>query len=401
MSKGENQGISALAGSMASIACDPAMTRGRLHAEPEAATRTAYQRDRDRIIHCGAFRRLKHKTQVFVYDYEGGDHHRTRLTHSLEVAQIARSISRFLGLNEDMAEALALAHDMGHTCFGHAGEDALKECMVNYNGFDHNAQSLRLVTKLEKRYFAFDGLNLTWDTLEGLVKHNGPLLGQANSKPLPLATAEYNATHDLELATWPSAEAQVAAISDDIAYNTHDIEDGLRAKLFTIDDLLGVPFVGQVFNDIADANPGLDTGVWIHESIRRIIGAMVNDVITESHRRFVALKPKTTNDVRALGTQLCGFSVDMAAKDKALKEFLWANMYRHAEVNRMTVHAQRVVQDLFGALLGDPGLLPEAWRKGLNGSDKMKTARRMADYIAGMTDRFAQDEHTRLFVPRK
>jgi dGTPase len=226
-------------------------------------------------------------------------------------------------------------------------------------------------------------------------------LGQPNSKPLPLATAEYNAVHDLELATWPSAEAQIAAISDDIAYNTHDIEDGLRAGLFAIGDLLNVPFVGAVFKGIADANPGLDTGVWIHESTRRIIGAMVNDVITESHRRFAAHKPRSTADVRALGVQLCGFSADMAAKDKALKQFLWANMYRHAEVNLMTDHAQRVVKGLFGVLLADPGLLPETWRKGLDGSDKMKTARRVADYIAGMTDRFAQDEHARLLGPRK
>lgn len=385
---------------MAAIACDPARTRGRLYPEAEARTRTAYQRDRDRIIHCGAFRRLKHKTQVFVYDYES-DHHRTRLTHSLEVAQVARSISRFLGLNEDMAEALALAHDMGHTCFGHSGEDALKECMADYNGFDHNAQSLRLVTKLEKRYVAFDGLNLTWDTLEGLVKHNGPLLGQPNSKPLPLATAEYNATHDLELATWPSAEAQIAAISDDIAYNTHDIEDGLRAKLFAIEDLYPVPLVGAVFKDIAARNPGLDKGVWIHEATRRIIGAMVDDVITESHRRFMALKPKSTADVRALGQQLCGFSTAMAAQDKALKQFLWTNMYRHAEVARMSDDAQRIVRDLFGALMAKPDLLPVEWRKGIDSGDKMKTARRVADYIAGMTDRFAQDEHARLFGPRK
>jgi dGTPase len=401
MNETPHPGIAALAGSMSSLACDPARTRGRLHPEPEARTRTAYQRDRDRIIHCGAFRRLKHKTQVFVYDYEAGDHHRTRLTHSLEVAQIARSISRFLGLNEDMAEALALAHDMGHTCFGHTGEDALKECMADYNGFDHNAQSLRIVTKLEKRYIAFDGLNLTWDTLEGLVKHNGPLLGRPDSKPLPLAIAEYNVVHDLELATWPSAEAQIAAISDDIAYNTHDIEDGLRAELFTIDDLMEVPLVGEVFKDISDRNPGLETGVWIHEATRRIIGAMVDDVIIESHRRFTSLEPRSTDDVRGLGVQLCGFSDDMAAKDKALKQFLWANMYAHADVARMKAEAYRMVKDLFGALFADLNQLPEAWRRGLDGQDRMKAARRVADYIAGMTDRYAQEEHARLFGTRK
>lgn len=389
--------MKALCNSMAGIACDPAKTRGRLYPEPEPSTRTAYQRDRDRIIHCSAFRRLKHKTQVFVYDYDGGgDHHRTRLTHSLEVAQVARSISRFLGLNEDMAETLALAHDMGHTCFGHAGEDELKLCMADYNGFDHNAQSLRLVTKLEKRYIAFDGLNLTWDTLEGLVKHNGPLLGQSQSKPLPLAIAEYNQTHDLELKTWPSVEAQIAAISDDIAYNTHDIEDGLRAGLFTIEALEAVPFVFEIFKSVEQRQPGLEQGVWVHESTRQLIGSMVDDVIRETHRRFLALKPGTTDEVRGLGQQLCGFSAEMAAKDKALKQFLFANMYRHAEVNRMTEAAQTIVHGLFDALLAQPDLLPKEWRKGLDGTDKLKTARRVADYIAGMTDRFAQDEHARL-----
>jgi dGTPase len=401
MSSQGNPHIRDLARAMSAVVCDPAQTRGRLYAEPEAKTRTAYQRDRDRIIHCGAFRRLKHKTQVFVYDREAGDHHRTRLTHSLEVAQVARSISRFLGLNEDMAEALALAHDMGHTCFGHTGEDALKECMADYNGFDHNAQSLRLVTKLEKRYIAFDGLNLTWDTLEGLVKHNGPLLGGAKSKPLPLAIQEYAAQHDLELATWPSAEAQIAAISDDVAYNTHDIEDGLRAELFTIDDLMQVPWVGNIFKDIAGKNPGLERGVWIHEATRRIMGTMVDDVITESCRRFAAFKPRSTADVRGLGQQLCGFSDDMAAKDKALKKFLWTNMYVHPDVARMKAEGYEIVKDLFSAIFNDLSRLPDEWRRGLDGHDKMKAARRVADYIAGMTDRFAQDEHARIYGPKK
>jgi dGTPase len=389
--------IRSLRNSMAAVAADPAKSRGRLYDEPEPRTRTAYQRDRDRIIHCGAFRRLKHKTQVFVYDYDGGgDHHRTRLTHSLEVAQIARSISRFLGLNEDMAETLALAHDMGHTCFGHAGEDELRLCMADYNGFDHNAQSLRLVTKLEKRYIAFDGLNLTWDTLEGLVKHNGPLTNHPKAKPLPLAIAEYNQIQDLELHTWPSAEAQIAAISDDIAYNTHDIEDGLRAGLFRIEDLEEVPFVFEIFKSIEAKAPGLDRGVWVHEATRQLIGSMVDDVFTESYRRFTALKPETTDDVRRLGQQLCGFSAEMAAKDKALKTFLFANMYRHAEVNRMTEDAQRIVRGLFDALMARPSLMPTEWRRGLEETDKLKTARRVADYIAGMTDRFAQEEYTRL-----
>jgi dGTPase len=401
MSSQGNPHIRDLARVMSAVICDPAQTRGRLYPEPEAKTRTAFQRDRDRIIHCGAFRRLKHKTQVFVYDREAGDHHRTRLTHSLEVAQVARSVSRFLGLNEDMAEALALAHDMGHTCFGHTGEDALKECMENYNGFDHNAQSLRLVTKLEKRYIAFDGLNLTWDTLEGLVKHNGPVVGGAKSKPLPLAIQEYAALHDLELATWPSAEAQIAAISDDVAYNTHDIEDGLRADLFKIDDLMQVPWVGQIFKDIVDKNPGVERGVWIHEATRRVMGTMVDDVITETCRRFAALKPRSTADVRGLGQQLCGFSDDMAAKDKALKKFLWTNMYVHPDVARMKAEGYEIVKDLFSAIFNDLSRLPEEWRRGLDGHDKMKAARRVADYIAGMTDRFAQDEHARIYGLKK
>lgn len=388
--------ITKLGGGLAIVATDPAKSRGRLTPEDESPTRTVYQRDRDRIIHCGAFRRLKYKTQVFVYGE--GENYRTRLTHSLEVSQIARSITRFVGLNEDLAEALALAHDLGHTCFGHAGEDVLQECMAPYNGFDHNAQSLRIVTKLEHRYAAFDGLNLTWEMLEGLVKHNGPITAKAG-KAVPLAITEYNAVQDLELGTWPGAEAQAAAISDDIAYNAHDFEDGLRAGLFPLDAVLDLPLVGAIFKAVAARHPKLERGRLIHESLRAMIAAMVNDVILESHRRFLAAKPKSTADVRALDSALIGFSAVMAEQEKAMKTFLFANMYRHTRVNRMTSKAKRIVRDLFDLLLAEPHLLPEDWHVGTDGPKTLRTARRVADYIAGMTDKFALDEHARLFDP--
>ncbi len=386
-----------LEGFLRQVASDPAQSRGRLHREAESATRTVYQRDRDRIIHCGAFRRLKYKTQVFVYGE--GENYRTRLTHSLEVAQIARSISRFMGLNEDLAEALALAHDLGHTCFGHAGEDALQDCMAPYNGFDHNAQSLRIVTKLEHRYAEFDGLNLTWEALEGLVKHNGPVVGQADSKPVPLAITEYNAAHDLELATWPGAEAQVAALSDDIAYNAHDFDDGLKAGLFPLESVLDLPLVGEIFKSISDRHPGLERQRLIHESLRTLIATMVDDVISETHRRFKDLSPGTTAEVRGQRRALVAFSDEMAAHDRAVKDFLFPNMYRHTRVIRMTSKARRIVRDLFDLLLAEPFLLPEDWRADGDEPGTPKTARKVADYIAGMTDRFALDEHSRLFDP--
>ena len=384
------------AGFLAAAACDPAASRGRLHAEPEPATRSAFQRDRDRIIHCGAFRRLKYKTQVFVYSE--GENYRTRLTHSLEVAQIARSIARFTGLNEDLAEALALAHDLGHTCFGHAGEDALKECMAAYNGFDHNAQSLRIVTKLEHRYAEFDGLNLTWETLEGLVKHNGPVTAKPD-KPVPLAITDYNASHDLALDTWPGAEAQVAAVADDIAYNAHDLDDGLRAGLFSLEAVRELPLVGAAVNAVSERYPTIDRHRLIHEALRRVISHMVDDVIAETYRRFHARKPADADAVRGLGEALVGFSAAMTAQDEALKRFLFANMYRHTKVNRMTSKARRIVRDLFELLLAEPQLLPEDWRDDNVAPRSLKGARRVADYIAGMTDRFALDEHGRLFDP--
>ena len=371
-------------------------SRGRLHNEEESATRTDFQRDRDRIIHSGAFRRLKYKTQVFVY--HEGDNYRTRLSHSLEVAQITRSISRVLGLDEDLAETLALAHDLGHTPFGHAGETALDDCMAPYGGFDHNAQTLRIVTKLEHRYIAFDGLNLTWETLEGLVKHNGPLLaGGRTMDDLPRALAEYAEVQDLELSTFAGPEAQVAALSDDIAYNNHDIDDGLRAGLFTIDDLMALPHVGDIFRGVIDKYPGVETARIIHEAIRRLIGSMIGDVIAETRRRIEAERPETAADVRALGRPLVAFSREMNDHNAVLKEFLFTRMYRHYRVNRSMSKAKRIVRDLFELLHCEPELLSPEWQQGCDGPEGFKTARRVCDFIAGMTDKFAIEEHRKLF----
>ena len=380
---------------LAPYACDPAKSRGRLIPEPESTTRSPHQRDRDRIIHSAAFRRLKYKTQVFVY--HEGDHYRTRITHSLEVAQIARSIARALDLNEDLAEALALAHDLGHPPFGHAGEDALREAMAPHGGFDHNAQTLRILTRLEQRYAEFDGLNLTWETLEGVVKHNGPLAGDNARGPVPEGIAEYNARHDLELHSWPSAEAQVAALSDDIAYNNHDIDDGLRAGLFTVEDLLDVPLVGPTFAEVARRYPGLERGRLIHESIRRLIDHMVNDLIAETGRRLARAGPKSPADVRGLGRGVVAFSAEMRENDRALRGFLLARMYRHFRVNRMTSKARRVVGELFRLFLAEPECLPTEWARLVDKAGTATTARVVADYIAGMTDRYALDEHQRLF----
>jgi len=380
----------------ASFAAKAQKSRGRVHAEHESATRTAFQRDRDRIIHCNAFRRLKYKTQVFVY--HEGDYFRTRLTHSLEVAQIARSVARVLGLDEDLAEALALAHDLGHTPFGHAGEHALDACMADYGGFDHNAQALRIVTKLEERYAAFDGLNLTWETLEGLVKHNGPVVTAARSTDeLPRAIAEYAETQDLELDTFASAEAQVAALADDIAYNNHDIDDGLRAGLFTIDDVLAVPLAGDVFREAIDENPMIEEGRIISEAVRALIGRMVNDLIDETKRRIAAAGVASSEEVRALDHPVAAFSAEMRENDAALKAFLFDRMYRHYWVNRMSSKARRIVENLFEILHKEPELLPPEWQAGCDGSNGFKTARRVCDFIAGMTDRFAIMEHRRLF----
>ena len=377
----------------ASYASNPTESRGRLYLEPESATRTAFQRDRDRLIPCAAFRRLEYKTQVFVY--HEGDYYRTRLTHSLETAQIARSICRVMGLNEDLAEALALAHDLGHTPFGHAGEDALSEAMAGYGGFDHNTQTLRILTQLEERYANFDGLNLTWETLEGTVKHNGPLLPAEIG--LPPGIQSYNESHDLELTTYPGPEAQVAALADDIAYNNHDVDDGLRAGLFKIDDLADVALVGPIFAAVRHSYPDLDQSRLVHEGVRRMIGAMVDDIITESRDRLTEAGCASADEVRALGRPVVAFSNEMAANDRSLKKFLYHRMYRHYKVNRMASKARRVVQDLFKLFIAEPECLPNDWRERCDASGSRQTARAVADYIAGMTDRFAFLEHQRIF----
>jgi dGTPase len=302
-----------------------------------------------------------------------------------------------LGLDEDLAEALALAHDLGHTPFGHAGEDALQEMTAAVGGFDHNAQSLRIVTKLERRYYKFEGLNLSWETLEGLVKHNGPLTGFAGASPLPLAIASYAAKEDLELDSFASAEAQVASLADDIAYNNHDIDDGLRAGLFTIADLAEVPLVGPVFAEVKAEFPAIDPSLHIHEAVRRLIGLMVSDLLEETQRRIALFAPADCNAVRWLGQPLVAFSPAMRENDKTLKAFLFQHMYRHYKVNRMASKARRVVKDLYGLLVDEPECLPPAWQACCDGKGNRGTARAVADYIAGMTDRNAFDEHRSLF----
>jgi len=379
----------------APYALNPATSRGRLHGEQSTKSRSDYQRDRDRIIHSGAFRRLKHKTQVFVHHV--GDYYRIRLTHSIEVAQIGRSIARTLGLNEDVTEALALAHDFGHTPFGHAGEEALDEVMKPYDGFDHNAQSLRVVTKLENRYAGFSGLNLTWDTLEGLAKHNGPLCEKDDYSNLHVNFKEYNDQHDLELHTYASAEAQVAAIADDIAYNSHDVADGLKAGLITLEQLEVVPLVADNIKLVRDKYGKLDKSRELHEIIRRLIGQMINDVIDASRISLNELKPQSVGDIRAAGKMTIGFSKNMRNQDKALKKFLMKNMYRHYKVNRMSSKARRVVRELFNLYISETECLPTEWQQALENNTEMEKARLVADFIAGMTDRFALLEHKRLF----
>jgi len=381
----------------APYACRPEDSRGRLHAEPESPTRTPFQRDRDRIIHSAAFRRLKYKTQVFVY--HEGDYYRTRLTHSLEVAQIARSISRALGLNEDLAEALALAHDLGHTPFGHAGEDAMDAAMADFGGFDHNDQTLRVLTLLERRYADFDGLNLTWEALEGVVKHNGPLLAGAGADPAALpATIRAHATRqDLELHTYPALEAQIAALADDIAYNNHDIDDGLRAGLFAIDELRELALVGPVIAEVAGRYPDIEPDRLIHETVRRLIDRMVNDLLAETRRRLAAARPESAADIRALDRPVAAFSDEMRAADRVLRDFLRRRMYRHYRVNRMAAKARRVVRDLVALYMERPDCLPDEWRALCAAPGDAKTARAVADYVAGMTDRFALSEHRKLF----
>ncbi len=363
-------------------------SRGRLHPEPEAVGRSPFQRDRDRIIHSSAFRKLQYKTQVFV-NHEG-DFYRTRLTHSIEVAQIARSCARTLALNEDLTEALALAHDLGHPPFGHAGEEALAQSALPFGGFDHNAQSLRVVTLLESRYAAFDGLNLTWETLEGLAKHNGPLLHP------PAYVAEYDASHPLDLENFASAEAQLASLADDIAYHGHDLDDGLRAGLFDFGDIAPLPIVGAALAEARRASLDMPPVRLRHETIRRVINALISDLLAESRRRLAALAPDSAAAIRAAKTPVIAFSADIAAANRAIREFLFAHMYRHWRVNRMTSKARRLTEELFRLFHADPGLLPDEWRARAGEGGSARAAMIVADYIAGMTDRFAMDEHRRL-----
>ena len=375
--------------SRAPWAVQPETSRGRQHPEPEATTRSPWQRDRDRIIHASAFRKLQYKTQVFV-NHEG-DFYRTRLTHSIEVAQIARSVSRELGLDEDLTEALALAHDLGHTPFGHAGEDALGAAMKPFGGFDHNAQALRIVTLLEARYADFDGLNLTWESLEGLAKHNGPL-----RKPPPYV-AEFDQKFRLDLTTYASAEAQVAALADDIAYHSHDLDDGLRAGLFTIEDIAHLPVVKDALAIARRASFDMSPPRLRHETNRRVINTLIVDLVNETRRRIEKLDPKDADAIRRAKEPVVAFSPAIAEANRVIKEFLFARMYRHWRVNRMTAKARKVTAEIFTLLHNAPNLLPDDWR-GRAGDvpGSPRCAQAVADYIAGMTDRFALDEHSRL-----
>ena len=386
----------------APYASDPAASRGRLIPEPSSPTRSDFQRDRDRVIHSAAFRRLQHKTQVFVF--HEGDSFRTRLTHTIEVSQIARALSRSLGLDEELAEALALSHDLGHTPFGHTGEDALDDCLKNVGGFDHNAQALRIVTRLERRYAAFDGLNLTWETLEGLVKHNGPLLepdGTARpryqARGVPIAMLDYDAVQPLDLATHAGPEAQVAALADDIAYNAHDIDDGLRAGILNFEELRAVPFLDELLDEIDARHPNLVLSRRIHELTRRVITRLVEDAVMESERRLAAVAPDTVEAVRAMPEPVVAFSMMMAVTDRQLKAHLFPMLYHHPRLMAVRRDAEAIVRDLFTRLTSEPYLLPEDWRSDLAGAPEPRLARRVGDYIAGMTDRYAILEHRRLF----
>ncbi len=372
----------------APFAVRPETSRGRLHAEPESPTRSPWQRDRDRIIHSSAFRKLQYKTQVFV-NHEG-DFFRTRLTHSIEVAQVARSIARALALDEDLAEALALAHDLGHPPFGHAGEEALNTGMKPFGGFNHNAQSLRVVTLLESRYAAFDGLNLTWEALEGLAKHNGPL-----HRPPPYIS-EYDHRHKLDLATHASAEAQVAALADDIAYHSHDLDDGLRAQLFRLEDLSHLPVVGEALAAARMASLDMPPPRLRHETIRRVIDTMVTDLLVETRRRLDQLEPRDSDAIRRARQPVVAFSPPMAEANGVIKDYLMARMYRHWRVNRMSRKARLVTEELFRVLCADTALLPDDWRGRASGPGTGRAAATVCDYIAGMTDRYAMDEHRRL-----
>ncbi len=379
---------------LAAYASRPDQTLGRIHEEPRSENRTPFQRDRDRIIHSSAFRRLKYKTQVFVYDE--GDHYRTRLTHTLEVAQVTRTIARALMVNEDLAETIALAHDLGHTPFAHIGEEFLQNCMAPYGGFEHNDQSLRVLTTLERRYPEWDGLNLSWETLEGVVKHNGPMIDAPH-----IAVRELQKQTDLRLDTYASMEAQVAAISDDIAYNNHDVEDGLRAGLFTIADLENLKLLKEALAIVRARHSDLKPRYLTQEMIREMIGLMVEDVLSESRKRLKTLNPQSAEDIRTAGKAMVAFSNEMKDKVDELRKFLFERMYRHYTIERIMIKVERIITDLFTAFTKNHKLLPENWQnrveEGGGLDDEAKKARIVADYIAGMTDRYAIREHERLF----
>jgi dGTPase len=391
-----------MAAPRSTYASDPDRSRGRLFAEPPSKTRSPFRRDCDRVIHSTAFRRLMHKTQVFV-SHEG-DHYRTRLTHTLEVAQIARALARQLGLDEDLTETLALAHDLGHPPFGHAGERALDSCLQSHGGFDHNAQTLRVVTALEHRYPEFDGLNLTWESLEGIVKHNGPLtdrsgaaVGRYRGHGIPEGISGYNGIYDLELWSFASLEAQVAAIADDIAYDAHDIDDGLRAGLFTVDDLKVMPLTAAMIAEIDRSYPGLDEIRRGAELVRELISYLIGAVFTETARRLDAARPASVHDVRHHGQVLTAFPPDAAEAEAEIKAFLKLRMYRHARVMRVMGDAEQILFDLFARYQRVPGDLPAEWLPPDGEDSEAETARRIGNFIAGMTDRFAITEHQRLF----
>jgi dGTPase len=373
----------------APFSSDPIHSKGRRVSEEEFSFRSCFQRDRDRIIHASAFRRLKHKTQVFV-EHEG-DYFRTRLTHSIEVAQVARTIAGALGLNGELTEAVALAHDLGHPPFGHAGEDVLHEMMAPYGGFDHNAQAIKIVTDLERHYAKFDGLNLTWECLEGIAKHNGPVLGE-----LPYALAEYDATHDLELHTHASAEAQAAALSDDIAYNNHDLHDGLRAGLFTDADTMRLPIIGAAYAEVDAAYPNLETDRRRHEALRRVFGVMVSDVISTSRVILDESGAKSAREIRHLGRPVIRFSDAVFADLREIRSFLFNQMYRAPAVMAKRAEVTTVIRELFPLFLNDPSQLPANWHEELQGAHKTAIARRVCDYISGMTDRYALLEYERI-----
>jgi dGTPase len=385
------------------FACDPDRSRGRLFAEPPSKTRSPFRRDCDRVIHSTAFRRLKYKTQVFVF--HEGDHYRTRLTHTLEVAQIARALARQLGLDEDLTETLALAHDLGHPPFGHAGERALDACLRTHGGFDHNAQTLRVVTSLEHRYPDFDGLNLTWESLEGIVKHNGPLtersgaaVGRYRDHGIPSGISDYVRTYDLELWSFASLEAQVAAIADDIAYDAHDIDDGLRAGLFGVDDLKSMPLTAEMIAEIARHYPALDDIRRGAELVRELISYLIGAVVAETHRRLDLASPKSVDDVRNHGEVLVAFPAGVAQAEADIKSFLKQHMYRHSRVMRVMGEAEQILFDLFARYQKVPGDLPAEWLPpGAEVETETERARRIGNFIAGMTDRFAMTEHQRLF----